>query len=247
VKDTDARAYLLGQAAPADADRLEDRLMEDHDAYETMRAVEDDLFDAYVRGHLTPADRQAFEARFGGERERIAFARALAERAPRQRTAWPAARLAAVAAAAVLAVAVGAIWLTRDRAPVAPASAGDTRPAAPAPAPAVPSVVALVTLSASRAASGPPAIALPAGESELRLRVRLNPADRFDAYTMELRSTADRVVWQAADLRATSEGGDLFVVGTVPSSALASGSYELAVRGGTADLGFVTITINRMP
>jgi hypothetical protein len=64
---------------------------------------------------------------------------------------------------------------------------------------------------------------------------------------MELRSQADRVVWRGNDVRPALEAGDLVVTATIPAASLEAGTYELAVRGGTDDLGFVAVRITRTP
>ena len=80
MTEREMRAYLLGQAAAADAERLEVRLLEDEDVYATLRGVEDDLFDEYASGSLTEEERQQFLERYGTERPRLLVAHALAAR-----------------------------------------------------------------------------------------------------------------------------------------------------------------------
>jgi hypothetical protein len=104
--------------------------------------------------------------------------------------------------------------------------------------------MALFTLSSTRAAGEPPAIVLPKGASAIDLAIRLNPADRFDRYQMELRSPAGASVWRGDGLqRSTAAGADLIVVGHVPAGGLSDGAYELTVRGGGDDLGYVSVRI----
>ena len=117
---------------------------------------------------------------------------------------------------------------------------------------APPTVFALVTLGGSRAEGGAPVITLPKDAGAIQLRVRLNPADRFDRYVMELRSASNAVVWRADDRRASAEAGDMLIEGTVPAVSVTEGSYELAVSGLTGasaaePLGFVQVRITRTP
>jgi len=112
--------YLLGDLPEAEREALEDRYFLEADAFEELKAVEDDLIDAYCRGTLAAPQRPLFEARYlqsESGRQRVEFARALArasvasrERrrgapaaAPRRGLAW---------AAAIAAVALGgaALW-----------------------------------------------------------------------------------------------------------------------------------------
>jgi hypothetical protein len=110
-----------------------------------------------------------------------------------------------------------------------------------------PPFVALVALGSSRAAQAPATIDVPAAAEVIRLRIRLNPADRHPAYAIEIRSAADATVWRAGDLRASPDNGDLFVDGDVPASALPAGDYEIGVRAAGADLGFINVRVKRKP
>jgi hypothetical protein len=119
-------------------------------------------------------------------------------------------------------------------------------PAAP------PAVLALLTLGGSRAERGAPVITLPKDAGAIQLRVRLNAADRYDRYAMELRSASNAVVWRANDPRPSSDAGDIVIEGTVPVVSVGEGSYELAVSGLTGasapePLGFVRVRIARTP
>jgi len=250
VPDTDSRAYLLGRMPEADAERFEARVLEDDDVFQAVRQAEDDLFDAFARGELDADDRERFVARFGREAGRLAFSRALAQRVTQERphggagpSRFPWIPLAA--AAAIVLIAGGALVLRpqpqRDRIPVANA------PAAGAPASAAPPVVVALSLATSRAAGETASVSLPAAAPALQLRVRLNPADKYDRYTMELRSQANRVVWRGDELKAALDAGDLVVTGTIPTASLDAGTYELLVRGGADDLGFVPMRIMRTP
>jgi hypothetical protein len=117
--------------------------------------------------------------------------------------------------------------------------------------PQAPFVVAL-TLGTSRSVSGSQAVAVPRDLSTVLLRVRLDPADKYEHYSMELRSSLDNIVWGDAALRASTEDGELTLSAMVPSGRLPNGVYELGVRGanGTStpeDLGFVTLEVRRTP
>jgi hypothetical protein len=56
--------YLLGQLAEEDADRLDELAIVDDDMAWRVRAVENDLVDAYVRGALDTESRQRFETHY---------------------------------------------------------------------------------------------------------------------------------------------------------------------------------------
>ncbi len=238
TNETELREYLLGRLPESDSERLENRLLDDDELFLTTRSVEDDLFDDFARSRLDAADREQFLKRYGAQNRRLTFARALAQRGPNV-VAFPRRRWIGWAAAAAVVIAMGTLLMTRVESP-------DAKPVArrrDAGGTAAGTAAVLVTLGTSRSAGATSTVTLPKDASTLRLRVRLNPDDRFDRYAMELRS--DRVVWRADDLHSSIEGGELIVSAAVPASALADGSYELAVRGGGEDLGFVTLEVHR--
>ena len=244
------RAYLLGQLPTVDAERLEEQLLEDAEVFAAVREAESDLLDDWARGRLTADEGERVLARFGHEPDRLAFARALAVRARAARRlarrvpprAW-----VPLAAAAALAAAVGGAYLARTQRPVATPSTARVVEAPP-PASPGPVVVALIALGTSRAAAADTRIAVPPDAAAVEIRVRLDPADRFERYAMELRSASNAVIWRADDLRVTSTNGDLVLVGRIASATVPTGSYELSVRGASAsgaleDLGFVTVAV----
>ena len=72
--------YLLGELPEDQQVEIEDRAFADKDYLAGITAVENDLIDEYVRGELSAADRQRFEARFlrsAERRKRVEFATAL--------------------------------------------------------------------------------------------------------------------------------------------------------------------------
>jgi len=248
------RAYLLGQASEADAERIEVRALEDEDFFMEVRSAEDDLFDDYARGLLSAAEREQFLARYGHAHDRLPTAEALAARVARANASAPSPpvfRTWMLAAAAALVAGVGAVlWM---RAPstvsttmtsVAPSQLSSSL--APAPAP----VVLALTLGASRAAASVPEATLSGSAPALALRVRIDPADTFADYSMEIRSTTGALVWSREHLAAANEHGDRILAGEIPSASLPAGTYEVAVRGITSGappetLGFATMSIRR--
>lgn len=77
-----ARAYWLGRLSEEEQARLEAVWFADEALYEQLQATQHDVFDAYVRGTLSPAERSSFEEQHGASpfvRERLHFASALAE------------------------------------------------------------------------------------------------------------------------------------------------------------------------
>ena len=72
--------YLLGQLSEEEGAAIEDRYFLDPDYFARLEVAADDLADQYVRGHLSPHDRQRFERYCQGSADdqmRLRGARAL--------------------------------------------------------------------------------------------------------------------------------------------------------------------------
>jgi hypothetical protein len=72
--------YLLGELSEPEQTELEERYFADPALFDELRAVRDDLIDAYIRDELSPDLRQRFERFFRASprrREQIQFAEAL--------------------------------------------------------------------------------------------------------------------------------------------------------------------------
>jgi hypothetical protein len=131
------RAYLLGRAAPATRESLEQRLFSDDDAFwERLCLVEDELVDRYVSGELDGEETTSFERHFlvtGERRARLELSRALfeyaqARKGQRGSRGWLGRPLSfpawTIAAAAALVLAVPAVvWHGATRGPVGDTSA----------------------------------------------------------------------------------------------------------------------------
>jgi hypothetical protein len=252
LTDSALREYLLGFASPEAAERIEARIFEDDDLFAAVRSAEDDLFDAYARGHLTSAERARFLERFGHQADRLRFAQAFGRQSVAAHTPPAARRLwIPLAAAAAVILVAGAIF-TQIEAPAPDITSRQSdapTPGAPAPpgSPAKAPLSIALTLGTTRAPGSATAVSIPAGTPAVQVNVQLDPADVFDKYSMELRGSGDRAVWTARDLKATAAGGRLIVSAQIPADGLAAGSYELAVRGGGTDLGFLPLTVRWSP
>jgi hypothetical protein len=71
------RRYLLGELAEANQAALEQELLSDRSKFDQAWAIENELVDNYVRGEMSRADRERFEAHYLASplhRERVAIA-----------------------------------------------------------------------------------------------------------------------------------------------------------------------------
>ena len=252
-----ARRFLLGQLSAEETEQFEARVLGSEDVFGEVESAEDDLFDAFVRDELAPAERRAFLERFGDQQKRIDFARALDARV-RDRNVLPHSRRKVsvrrflLAAAASIVIVIGAIlaWRSRAVGPVDVATTAITTstrisPAiTPSGAPAAVVASLEIALVGTRGDSQRPHLVLSAGTSLVALGIRINAADRFPSYRVAIHNSQGSTVWSGPAPLASP--GRLAV--QIPASLFASGDYEIAVSGKSesgseSDLGYMTITI----
>lgn len=133
--------YLLGELPAQEGAQLEERCLSDDEFFEQMLAVENELIDNYLRGRLSSSEKERFERHFLAspqQREKVDFARTLLHainqmppasasaptRQPsRLHTWWETLRdffrvnnfgVGLAWVAAMLVIAVGAIWFARE-------------------------------------------------------------------------------------------------------------------------------------
>jgi len=120
--------YLLGRIPEEEDAEVGARLLTDHQFYEELSIVEDELIDRYLGGTLSDSDRESFESHFVSSYERqqkVRFARALRKRVSVTQTArlvspprssfFPFRISYAVAAATVLIIVGGSLLLLYRR------------------------------------------------------------------------------------------------------------------------------------
>jgi hypothetical protein len=216
--------YILNTMDAAEREAFGARLLEDPELFNRVLEAENELYDGYARGTLTPGVRAAFE-RIAGDRRKLTFARALNRR---ERAARPGRQLIAIAAGVVMLVAASALLISRK---------GDIQPTAKrSRAP----VVAQFVLPArtTRAAAELPRFALPASADEVELRMPLSAG--AGRATVELRSRRG-TVW-SGELDA-----DPMVVLRVTARDLTPGLYELTVSRSGKPVGFTSFHISEPP
>ena len=99
--------YLIGSLPDAEREKIQERLFVDEECWAAMQQTEADLLDAWARGALDEQDRVRLEGLLNespAERERAAFALALARKTAAPRRQWLRLALAAAAMLAILAV-----------------------------------------------------------------------------------------------------------------------------------------------
>ena len=82
VRRVTIRRYLLGGLSVRERERLEERYFRNDELFEEIEKVEDELVDAYVRGHLPQSESRLFEENYltsERRRHRVGVARELLE------------------------------------------------------------------------------------------------------------------------------------------------------------------------
>jgi hypothetical protein len=228
IDDDDAIArYLLGLSSEEERSAILERLFQDQDYFDRIRAVECELLDRYSRGEMTASERGLMESSLLASdegRRMLDFARSLS--AVQKRNEKRRAPYLPIAAAVVVATAIGLlVTLRKDRSAVETrATPSISAPQAqPSAAPVVFSV--LLTPGATRGGGEIKRLAIPAGTDLVQLQLDLE-GDRHPVYTATLKTTSGTQVWEQAGLNPRSDGS---VLCRVPAGVFKSGSYELAL------------------
>jgi anti-sigma factor RsiW len=243
--DTDTlTAYLLGELADDEAASLEDALFTDDALFERARAAETDLIDAYAAGALSDRRAAAFERRLlatAEQRERVAFARALAARVDARRAADAPAperdgwwrrlmslvgtRVLAVAGAAALAIVIGLQVMGTG------AGGDDAEPAA-------------VTLQPARlrAASAVATVDVPPGTDVVHVALELGDDAHAARYRVALLDDGNgtRTAYEPTAADASR------VTAAIPAADLGTGRRTLALTDGDGnDLAYYEVIVRR--
>ena len=109
-----------------------------------------------------------------------------------------------------------------------------------------PSIISTVVVSLATTRDGETHtdVMLPRDATALRVRVRLDPEDKFDRYRLTFQTAAGAQVWRSENLSSRAENGDLILAADVPAS-LAAGTYRVTVEAGGSTLGFATVEVHR--
>ncbi len=238
--------YLLGELPDDDASDLEQAVLTDGGLFEQLRAIEDDLVDAYVRGELSGRERQLFESRFlatAEGRSRVAMARGLVAAVDRRpapiasgETLWqrvgrlrlPPVRTPRLAWAAVLVLAVGLAWVGRDllpRGPVAPIPIGGD----PIGTVTVATETVSFLLSRVRDAGEPPRVALAPEVGAVELQVDLEGDENHRGFRARLESAAGEELQSWPELAPRDAGWGPALSFELPADLLPPGRYLVTV------------------
>lgn len=233
----DARRYLLGDATDEQRAAIEDRFFESAPVGDAIDAEEDRLIEDYLAGDLSDAERDRFERHYLASplhRRRLAVVRGLARAATRSHARayrW-------LAAAAVLLLTVGGVWMLAPKSPP-PASApvAAARPAPQEPPPAAPSArppsVFAFALSPINVRSNNEsrALVIPAGTDVVTLDLQSEgAAPRAIGAEATIATVDGRRVWSGAATTVGLARGVLARI-DVPAALLAPDDYFVEIAG----------------
>lgn len=232
-EDTAIGRYLLGQAIDEERSAIQERLFRDEDFFDRVKVFEQDLIDAYVRGELSPADREQVKKTLlanPGARNDLAFSRALGAVASqatpsKRRTRLTPARWLLIAAVVVVAAGIGFLTLG-PRAKNVPQDARVPQTQAPARQPVIYST--LLTPGVLRSGQKMKQVVAPPGTDIVQFQLDLE-SDRHASYSAVLRTSSGVPVWQE---EALAPQPDQSLLCRVRASALKPASYEMALSAG---------------
>ena len=224
--------YLLGRIPEEEDAEVGARLLTDHQFYEELSIVEDELIDRYLGGTLSDSDRESFESHFVSSYERqqkVRFARALRKRVSVTQTArlvspprssfFPFRISYAVAAATVLIIVGGSLLLLYRRS-LSPS--GRVLAIELTPAPATRDVSEVKQLSLT------PDI----GSVHLQLDLADN---EYQSYEAVLRDSSLRSMHTVKNLKPQIVNNFAAVIVDLNADLLSPGDYRIQLSGTTPD------------
>jgi len=228
IDDDDAIAqYLLGLLSDEERSAVQERLFQDEDYFDRIRAIEYELLDSYSRGEMPASERALLESTLLASaegRRKLDFARGLAtvQASPGKRRA----PYLLIAAVVVVATATGLLFTLRNQHNAVETHTAPPITAPQAQPPSAPVVFSvLLTPGTTRGGGEIKRLAIPSGTDLVQLQLDLE-GDHQPVYAATLKTTSGTQVWEQAGLNAQSGGS---ILCRVPDTVFKSGSYELAL------------------
>jgi hypothetical protein len=216
--------YLFGLSSDEERSAVLERLLQDEDYFDRIRAIEDELLDAYSRGEMPASQRPLLESSLLASaegRRKLDFARGLA--AVQKRHGKRRAPYLLIAATVLVATAIGLLFTLRKEHNAVETRVTPSPIAQPSPAPVVFSF--LLTPGATRGTEQIKRLTIPSGTELVQLQLDLE-GDRHPRYSATLKTTSGAQVWEQAGLNPQPDGS---ILCRVPAAVFKSGSYELAL------------------
>lgn len=224
--------YLLGRIPEEEDAEVGARLLTDHQFYEELSIVEDELIDRYLGGTLSDSDRESFESHFVSSYERqqkIRFARALRKRVSvtetarlvsPTRTSFFSFRTVSYAVAATVLIIVGGSMLLLYRRSLPPSGRVLAIELTPAPA--------------TRDVSEVKQLSLTPDIGSVHLQLDL-PENEHQSYEAVLRDSSLRPMHTAKNLKPQIVNNFAVVIIDLNADLLSPGDYRIQLNGTTPD------------
>lgn len=237
------RALLLRCLPPAQAELLEERVIQDGSIADQLEIAAADLIDDYSRGELSAEDAKRVEdyvLSAPDGQQRLAFAAALkqviAPMRSQSRTSWRVAgtwRNRGLAAAACLALAVFSViefrgvWPSHGTPPHPANSMPRIEAHRPENVPIVSFTLAL--LAGQLRGTESELIAIPADVERVRIQCEIPSSESSALYRLTLEGTAGQIMASMDKLSAMRAGGISYVEASVDAHLLLTGRYRVAI------------------
>lgn len=221
--------YLLGRIPEEEDAEVGARLLTDHQFYEELSIVEDELIDRYLGGTLSDSDRESFESHFVSSYERqqkIRFARALRKKVSAARlvssprSSFFSFRPISYAVAAAVLIVVGGSLLLLYRRSLPPSGRVLAIELTPAPA--------------TRDVSDVKQFSLTSDVGSVHVQLDL-PENEYQSYEAVLRDSSLRSMHTAKNLKPQIVNNFAVVIVDLNADLLSPGDYRLQLSGTTPD------------
>lgn len=260
VSDALLRAFLLGEIADEERERIESLFLTDSQERERVLSAEQDLIEDYLEGSLTTEDKQRFIAIYGQtpeQRQKLKITKSIKDWAIREAalpqpdrakvSVW--ARLRArswlkpvfvipLAVATMIAIVIAVVWLnsrerTRRHSAIEQELAQLNTPASLRE---VPSQMVSRDLSSAalRGAEQETEISKTGAVRVVELRLRWVQKDRYASYQAEIHRVGDDESYTIRNLQGEDDG-QYDVRLRIPAHMLNRGQYLIALKGSNAD------------
>ncbi|HEX9163978.1 MAG TPA: hypothetical protein VF980_19885 [Thermoanaerobaculia bacterium] len=240
--------YLLGSLPEEETERLDEMSVTDDEIAWRLRAVENDLVDAYVRGEMSGGTLERFRSTYLASPERrkkVVVAKALLALRPARPVAderpamarvsrFPIERWALAASLAAIAAGGAYLYFVPRSAPNVPhvvTARNAPTPQATRVSPALATVSFVLSPPTRGGTVSLPALAVPAGTQLVNLRLQLE-SDDFPEYEAALRNLAtNEIVWRSAAAKASLDGAGSAVGFDLPAGVLKPQNYSIELSG----------------
>jgi hypothetical protein len=221
--------YLLGYLTEEERDQVASRVFAEDEFAEALEDAERDLLDDYARGSLNKGDRAAVSLRLltaESQREKLRFAEALIRRR-KGRKGLPVLRLLPWAAAVVLMLGAGWMWLRRPVTPEKSAAAPAVQQSSGAAQRPIPVFAALLAPGGVRDGEMQEVVA-PAGAQLVRIDLQLEGTETPGNYSVQWFRQRERVFEEHAVSGHVEAGVPVLSV-VVSPDVLTAGVHRISV------------------